>query len=138
MSAKSNKRRVSKLFHGRFHGKVLWRSAEEQQWLDRVPVGREFGSQDYDRLNMLDLYSRGEITEEDAMQQLGVDRSGLAQMLERDGLPPLLALDTLQTQAEAGTAIQNKVGDVKDLKSMSGKTAKTVSIDDTKPFNHEP
>lgn len=82
LSTRSNKRRVSKLFHGRFHGKVLWRSAEEQQWLDMVPVGREFGSPDYERLNILDMYSWGNITEEDAMRQLGVDRSGLAQMLE--------------------------------------------------------
>lgn len=86
MSAKSNKRRVSKLFFGRFHSKVLWQSAEDRAWDNMVPVGREFGSPDYERLSILDMYSRGTITEEDAMRQLGVDRSGLALMLERDGL----------------------------------------------------
>lgn len=84
MSAKSNKRRISKLFFRRFHGKVLWQSAEDQAWDNMVPVGREFGSPDYERLNILDMYSWGNITEEDAMRQLGVDRSGLTQMLERD------------------------------------------------------
>ncbi len=71
MSVKSNKRRVSRLFYGRFHGQVRWRSAEEQAWLDVVPVGREFGSPDYERLSILDMYSWGSITEDDAMRQLG-------------------------------------------------------------------
>lgn len=53
MSTRSNKRRVSRLFHDRFHGPVLWRSVEEQAWLDIVPVGREFGSRDYHRFEQL-------------------------------------------------------------------------------------
>ena len=49
MSIRSLKHRSARLFHGRFHGKFLWRSAEEQPWLDMAPVGREFGSPDYER-----------------------------------------------------------------------------------------
>lgn len=45
------------MFHGRFHGRFLWRSAEEQAWLDLAPVGREFGSPDYERLEQLDAYA---------------------------------------------------------------------------------
>lgn len=45
------------MFHGRFHGKFLWRSAEEQAWLDVAPVGREFGSPDCERLEQLDSYT---------------------------------------------------------------------------------
>lgn len=35
------------------------RTPEEQTWLDMVPVGREFGSKDYDRLMEMDLRSEG-------------------------------------------------------------------------------
>lgn len=54
MSARASKRRICHLFRGRFHGRILWRSAEEQAWLDIAPVGREFGSPDFDRLMELD------------------------------------------------------------------------------------
>lgn len=55
MSSRTQKRRILRMFHGRFHGKLMWRSAEEQAWLDMAPVGREFGSSDYDRLVGQDL-----------------------------------------------------------------------------------
>lgn len=61
------------LLHGRFHGKFLWRSAEEQAWLDVTPVGREFGSPDYERLQILDLYAASQISGDDAMRKLGLD-----------------------------------------------------------------
>ncbi|WP_084795447.1 antitoxin Xre/MbcA/ParS toxin-binding domain-containing protein [Rhodoferax ferrireducens] len=54
MGTRTNKQRICRLFHGRFHGRFLWRSAEEQAWLDLAPVGREFGSPDYERLEQLD------------------------------------------------------------------------------------
>lgn len=72
-----------------------------------VPVGREFGGPDFERLSVLDIYSRGAITGEDAMHQLGVARSELAQMQERDGLSPLWVPDTLRTKADAGQDIQS-------------------------------
>lgn len=73
MNARINKHRIYKLFYDRFHGKTLWRSREEQAWLDVAPVGREFGSPDYERLQVLDLYAAGEMNREDAMRMLGVD-----------------------------------------------------------------
>ena len=72
MSTRTNKRRIYQLFHGRFHGKFLWSSAEEQAWLDVAPVGREFGSPDHERLEILDLYADGRITSDDAMRKLGI------------------------------------------------------------------
>lgn len=73
MSTRTNKRRIYTLFDRRFQGKTLWRSAEEQAWLDVVPVGREFGSPDYARLQILDLYAANQINSEDAMGQLGLN-----------------------------------------------------------------
>ncbi len=72
MSTRTNKRRICLLFYRRFQGKVLWMSAEEQAWLDVIPVGREFGSPDYERLQILDSYVRGQMTRDDAMRKLGI------------------------------------------------------------------
>lgn len=73
MSTRTNKRRIYLLLHSRFHGTTLWRTAEEQAWLDVVPVGREFGSPDYERLQILDLYVASQMGADDAMRQLGLD-----------------------------------------------------------------
>lgn len=86
MNTRKNKRRVMRLLHCRLHIPVLWRSAEEQAWLDMPPVGREFGSRDYERLNILDMFARGEMSEVDALAHLKLDHDGLVAMLERDGL----------------------------------------------------
>jgi hypothetical protein len=51
MGQRTRKRVVAELFHQRFYNiRFLWRSAEERAWLDLTPVGREFGSPDYERL----------------------------------------------------------------------------------------
>ncbi|WP_341909980.1 hypothetical protein [Polaromonas sp. YR568] len=72
MSIRKNKRRISQLRNGQFNRKVWPWSAEEQAWLDVAPVGREFGSPDYERLEILDLYEAGEISGDDAMAKLGL------------------------------------------------------------------
>ncbi|KQB56684.1 MULTISPECIES: hypothetical protein [Acidovorax] len=72
MSTRTNKRRIYQLLHSHLHGKSIWRSAEEQAWLDVAPVGREFGSPDYERLQILDLYVASQMTGDDAMQALGL------------------------------------------------------------------
>ncbi|MGH8856846.1 MAG: hypothetical protein ACREXG_02270 [Polaromonas sp.] len=72
MSTRTNKRRISQLLYGRFYGKFLWMSAEEKAWLDCAPVGWEFGSPDYERLEILDLYAYGQITSGDAVLKLGI------------------------------------------------------------------
>jgi hypothetical protein len=74
MSIRTNKSRIYAMFDSRFHGKSLWRSAEEQAWLDVAPVGREFGSPDYERLQILDLYAAGQMSGETAMRKLGLER----------------------------------------------------------------
>lgn len=56
MSNKKRKRIVNQLFHGRFHSsRFFWQSAEDSAWENMVPVGREFGSPDYDRLMQQDF-----------------------------------------------------------------------------------
>ena len=55
MNSRKRKRVVSQLFYGRFHNAgFFWRSAEENAWLNAAPVGREFGSPDFDRLMQRD------------------------------------------------------------------------------------
>lgn len=73
MNTRMNKRRIYRLLYRRLHGEFFWRSKEEQAWLDVAPVGREFGSPDYERLQVMDMYADGKINREDAMRMLGVD-----------------------------------------------------------------
>lgn len=55
MNSRSRKRQVNQMLHGRFQSPgVFWRSAEERAWDNMAPVGREFGSPDYDRLMQQD------------------------------------------------------------------------------------
>ena len=55
MNSRKRKRFVHRLFHGRFHNRdFVWRSAEENAWLNTAPVGREFGSPDFERLMQQD------------------------------------------------------------------------------------
>ena len=82
MNTRMNRRRIFKLFHDRFRGERFWRTREEQAWLDVAPVGREFGSPDYERLQVLDLYATGRMSCEDAMRILGIDNlQGLQQQM---------------------------------------------------------
>ena len=85
-----NKRRIYRLLYRRFHGEFFWRSKEEQAWLDMAPVGREFGSPDYERLQILDLYAAGTMNLEDAMRMLGIDslKALQQQMLAADLVAP--------------------------------------------------
>lgn len=87
MNSRTNKRRIYTRFHHRVHGKRLWRSAEEQAWLDMAPVGREFGSPDYERLQILDFYATGQMSDQEAMRKLGVDNlQALQQQMLAAGL----------------------------------------------------
>lgn len=73
MSTRTNKRRIYAMFGSRFNGQSLWRSAKEQAWLDMAPLGREFGSPDYERLQILDLYAAGQLAAEAVMLKLGIN-----------------------------------------------------------------
>ncbi|MBK9236741.1 MAG: hypothetical protein IPO19_12185 [Rhodoferax sp.] len=138
MSLRGNKRRVALLFDGRFHGSFVWRSGEDQAWLDIAPVGREFGSPDYERLSILDTYSWGNITEQEAMRQLDVDRHGLVAMLEADGLELTDEVRASHRKAIEGLSTPHKIGDITALKGMFGKTARTVTIEDMNPVRRKP
>lgn len=54
MSVRAIKVRVMRLMCLRFHGQFIWQSAEDMAWDRIVPVGREFGSPDCDRLMEMD------------------------------------------------------------------------------------
>lgn len=73
MNTRMYKRRIHKFFYRRFQGTRLWRSKEEQEWLDVAPVGREFGSPDYERLQIMDLYEEGKMSREEAIRRLGAE-----------------------------------------------------------------
>lgn len=52
-----------------------------------APVGREFGSPDFERLQVLDLYAAGEMNRENAMRMLGLESlQALQQQLLAAGL----------------------------------------------------
>lgn len=87
MNSRKRKLRVLQLFQSRFHGQFRWLSNEERLWLDVTPVGREFGSKDFERLQILDLYSQGQLSTQEAMQHLGLNKIELDAMLEKDGSP---------------------------------------------------
>ena len=132
------KQRICTLFHGRFHGPFIWRSAEDQAWLDITPVGREFGSPDYERLSILDSYSWGDITEQEAMRQLGLDRHGLVSMLEADGVALSDEARESHRKAMEDLSTRHKTGDIKSLKGMFGQTAGTVSVEEMNPLHRKP
>lgn len=114
MSSRSNKRRVTNLFHGRFHSAFIWRSAEDYEWLNAAPVGREFGSPDYERLEVLHLYSYGVITSSQALQRLA--------------LGTLDALHAQMIDAEIAIPVPGVEPVLKGLFAQQG--CRTVSIDD--------
>lgn len=56
VNSKKRKRSVYQLFRGRFRDtRSSWESAEDRAWNNMAPVGREFGSPDYDRLMQQDF-----------------------------------------------------------------------------------
>lgn len=72
MRLRSIKCRVLRLFNRRF-AEFIYISPEDRAWDNMLPVGREFGSPDYERITTLDRYFFGEITAEQAMQYIGID-----------------------------------------------------------------
>lgn len=87
MNTRTNKRRIYAMVDGRFGGSPFRRSAEEQAWLDVAPVGREFGSPDYERLQLLDMYEAGQLTADAVMQKLGINSlEDLRQQMHAVGL----------------------------------------------------
>ena len=87
MSSRKRKRIVGQLFQSRFHhSRFLWRSSEEQPWLNIAPVGREFGSPDYDRLMHLDFKVRA----------LAVEELGSIAAAEQWLMTPAMGLDQLR------------------------------------------
>lgn len=86
MGTRSNKRRVGQLLFKRIYGHFIWPSSEDHAWDNIVPIGREFGSKDYERLTVLDAFTSGRTSEAEACGQLGIDRDALLAMQQEDRL----------------------------------------------------
>ena len=69
MNLRQHRKVISQHFYGCFHGVFIWKSAEDIAWDSMLPVGREFGSADYDRL-----------MQEDFDNKAGVFTPGLAEL----------------------------------------------------------
>lgn len=94
MNTRRNKGRIYTLFYHRFHGERPWRSKEEQAWLDVAPVGREFGSPDYERLQVLDIYAAGQMEWAEAVRKLGIGSlEELEQQMQAAGLTLAARID---------------------------------------------
>jgi len=74
MKNRLKKRRIYKRCQSRH---VRWR-AEDRAWLDVIPVGREFGSQDDERLRQLDILA-------DAVAQRGLIQFWVRHLVRREG-----------------------------------------------------
>lgn len=87
MSQRRRKRTVKEFFHNRFYNKrFIWWSAEDRAWENMAPVGREFGSPDYERL-----------MKEDA-DQLRVELAGLVAICSA-GKEPVLEVSDYREDA---------------------------------------
>ena len=83
MNSRGHKRRIYARYRRRGRH---WLTAEDRAWSNVVPIGREFGSKDFERLSILDAFAQGRIDGQKAMSLLGIDREALAAMVEKDGL----------------------------------------------------
>lgn len=138
MRIRDHKQRIYGHYSDRYRSGSGWMSAEDRAWVNAVPVGREIGSPDYERLSILDMYSWGDITEQEAMRQLGVERHGLTAMLEADGLELSDEVRESHHKAFEDLSTRHKTSDVEALKGMFGKTEKAVSIEEMNPLHRKP
>ncbi len=138
MRIRDHKQRIYGHYSDRYRSGSGWMSAEDRAWVNAVPVGREIGSPDYERLSILDMYSWGDITEQEAMRQLGVERHGLVAMLEADGLGLSDEVRASHRKNIEDMSTPRKIGDIAALKGMFGKTARTVSIEEMNPLHRKP
>ena len=90
MNSRARKRSIYARYRlrGRF-----WLTAEDRAWLDAAPIGREFGSKNYERLESLDAFTQGRMDVRKAMSLLGIDRDALVTMAEKEGLPKQFVAD---------------------------------------------
>lgn len=81
MKVRTRKTQLQRLFNCRLL-RPYRMTPQERLWLDFVPIGREFGSKDYGRLEALDMYFYGQISVQKVMGILDIDESGLAAMMK--------------------------------------------------------
>jgi len=82
VNCRKRKRQISRLYDARLHGpSSTWPSAEERAWLDITPVGREFGSPDYERLEQED-HQRVRSNLKELVDFCSSAKSGVADLLD--------------------------------------------------------
>ena len=106
MNSVKRKRRIGHLFQGRFYNpSFLWRSVEDRAWDNIAPVGREFGSPDYDRL---------------AQDDLNKFRSNLAR---------LIAISSTTNSVQALALDTDELRDANNVKTALQELGQEVSVD---------
>lgn len=83
MNSRTRKRQIYGMYRRRGDS---WLTAEDRDWDNMVPIGREFGSKDFERLSILDAFTQGRMDDQKAMALLGIDHDALLVMAEKDGL----------------------------------------------------
>ncbi len=106
MSQRQRKRTVNELFHNRLYNpKFIWWSAEDRDWDNMAPVGREFGSPDFERL-MQEDYERLRVTLARLVSICGKDTGTApeASEFDEDTSNVKLALRVLGHEVDSDTA----------------------------------
>lgn len=118
MNSRARKRRTYASYRpfGRF-----WLTAEDRAWLNMVPIGREFGGKDFDRLATFDAFTSGRIDGQKAMSLLGLDHDALVAMVNRDSLR---SQDLKQTILEE---FQRRYIWGRDIARLLGRSPRAVS-----------
>lgn len=86
-------------------------------WDNMNPIGREFGSPDYERLSILDMYAWGTITESRAMELLGLDCVAFRAMMAQDGLPVKFGKVAVDNPELSLPFIQDTIVSLEEMKS---------------------
>lgn len=125
-------------------------SDEAKAWLDMAPIGREFGSPDYDRLTALDQAAFAAFKSwEQVREWLATPNTQLDGICPEDaarnpdGFGKVMSIlmlscghasDDFMREAEKmpvqGRDAFNRQAEVKNLKGMFGRSSKRVSIED--------
>ncbi|TBO34449.1 DUF2384 domain-containing protein [Aquabacterium lacunae] len=125
-------------------------SDEEQAWLDKAPVGREFGSPDYECLTALDQAAFAAFQSwervRDWLETPHPQLNGICPedaVRNPDGLSKVMAIlmmagshasDSLMREAEKMPVQErdssNGLAEIRNLKGMFGRSSKRVSVED--------
>lgn len=130
MNIRAIKRRIYRRYRNRYQGLPNWLAVDDQIWLNAAPVGREFGSPDYERLEKLDNVTF-EVFGNWALVREWLDKPhpSLDGMTPEDVARNTAGADKVMALlSDLKSKVQTRLGSVSDVKEMFGKATKTVSI----------